>query len=356
MQNKVIMHVDMDAFFAACEEQNDISLSGKPIVIGANPNEGKGRGVVSTCNYEARKYGIKSAIPISRAYKLCKDAVFLPVNFRLYSKYSKTIMNILRNYSENFQQISVDEAFLDVSSEISDFDEAKIFANDLKEKVFEATGLSCSIGIGPNKLVAKVASDLNKPEGLVLVKENEAKEFLAPLDIRKLYGIGPKMEQKLKMLGINTAGELANYNKEKLMNLFGVYGIYLSESANGIGSSFVGEGNYGQISIGRETTFNYDTRNFSFVNKIIEELSCEIHEELLEEKYAFRTVNIKMRLHNFRTFTRAKTVSLSNDLYTISKTAKQLSKEFDSKKLRLVGVRVSNLENFKGQMSLKDFS
>lgn len=352
---KIILHLDMDAFFAACEEKANPELKGKPVVIGADPKNGFGRGVVSTANYEGRKYGIKSAMPISRAYRLNPDAIFLPPNFSLYGKISKNIMGILKNHSEKFQQISIDEAYLDITGAAANFDDAKCIALKIKNEIMEKEKLACSIGIASNKLIAKIASDYNKPNGLTVINPEENKNFLENLPVRKLYGVGPKTEFKLRELGIKTIRNLAAFNKEKLIDIFGVYGLYLHLSANGIGDDFVAE-EYGRLSIGRETTFEYDVRDFDIINKTIEEISDEIFKELKAENYLYRTVGIKIRLHNFKTFTRSKTLHcLRCDKESIARAAKELSREFNGDRIRLIGVRISNLEELKGQKTIEEF-
>jgi len=178
--NRIILHVDMDSFFAAIEERAHPEYTGKPIVVGADPKEGKGRGVVSTCNYKARKFGIKSGMPISRAWRLCSEAVYLPVNFKLYEEVSSELMTILRKYADKFEPIGIDEAFLDVSLRAKNFEDARRLAQRIKKEIYEEEKLTCSIGVGPNKLVAKIASDFKKPDGLTVVEEREVKQFLSP--------------------------------------------------------------------------------------------------------------------------------------------------------------------------------
>ena len=349
------MHADMDCFFAACEVKNNPELRKKPIVIGADPKNGKGRGVVSTCSYEARKFGISSGMPISQAYKLNPKAVFLPVNFALYYEVSERIMKILRSYANKFQQISVDEAYLDITEKSGDFADAKILALKIKNEIYEKEKLTCSIGIASNKLIAKIASEFNKPDSITIIEEKNNKKFLENLDVRKLYGVGPKTEEKLKKLGIDTIGQLADFNKEKLIGIFGVYGLYLNLSANGIGDDFVAE-EYERLSIGREMTFEHDIEDFDLISTAIDEIAEEIYSELKEGSYLYKTVSIKVRLHDFKTFTRAKTLNyLINDKKTIVNIAKALFQEFAGNKIRLIGIRVSNLEEFKKQMTLQNY-
>ena len=290
---KIIMHMDLDAFFAACEIKERPELAGKPVIIGADPKGGRGRGVVSTCSYEAREYSIHSGMPISRAYRLCPHAVFLPVNFELYWQVSSSIMNIARRYADKFQQSSIDEAFLDVSS-YGSFEEAGRIAKKLKMDIFEKEKLTCSIGIGPNKLIAKIASDFRKPDGLTAVEENHVKDFLFPLPVRKLQGVGKRTEYILKEWGIDTIGDLANYDRNLLIENFGKWGIYMHLLANGIDDSEVVE-EEGIQSIGREVTFEEDTNDILILNETIDSISEDIYQIIKENGILFKTVTLKIR-------------------------------------------------------------
>ena len=184
-EKRIVLHVDMDSFFASVETREKPELKGLPVVVGSDPKGGEGRGVVSTCSYEARKYGIHSAMPISQAYKLCPDAAFVPVNMKLYAQVSANVMEIMKGFAEKFQQYSVDEAFLVPGPEIRNFEEAAIIALRLKDEIKRQERITCSVGVGPNKLIAKVASKFNKPNGLTVVRPEDVQEFLYPLDISK---------------------------------------------------------------------------------------------------------------------------------------------------------------------------
>ncbi|MBC7074094.1 DNA polymerase IV, partial [Candidatus Parcubacteria bacterium] len=207
MNGRIILHCDMDYFFAQIEERDNPQFKGKPVVVGADPKGGKGRGVVSTANYEARKYGIKSGMPISKAYKLCPNAIFLPVNIELYEKVSEKIMQIIKKYSPIWEIVSLDEAYLDVSF-LKDWEGAKKLGEQLKKEIFEKEKLTCTVGVGPNKTIAKLAAEKSKPNGLKVIKPNEVQQFLDPLDIDDLPGIGPKTAEKLRAIGINQICEL----------------------------------------------------------------------------------------------------------------------------------------------------
>src|SRR5208337_3945621 len=229
-----ILHMDMDAFFASVEQQRHPELKEKPVVIGGEGDPTK-RGVVSTANYEARKYGIHSAMPLRTAYKLCPGAVFLPVDMDEYSRVSKVFKAVLHKFSPVMEDVGVDEAFLDLSQ----IDKAsEQIAQEIKERIKEATGLTCSIGIAPNKLLAKIASDLQKPDGLTIIEYGDIENRIWPLQVRKLWGVGPRTEAYLKELSIHTIGELAAVSLEKLLEHFGTsYGHYLYEASRGIDDS-----------------------------------------------------------------------------------------------------------------------
>lgn len=354
MSRRIIFHIDMDQFFAGVEEREHPEFRGKPIVVGADPKEGKGRGVVSTCNYEARKYDIRSGMPISRAWKLCPDAIFLPVNFKLYIETSRQIMTILRKYADKFEQWGLDEAFLDISSRVRSFEEAEKLAKNIKRKIRNEEGLTCSIGAGPNKLVAKIASDFKKPDGLTIVDENSVENFLSPLPVRKLLWVGKKTERKLNEMGIETIGDLASYDVSILTEKFGVMGVQYNQMACGIDKSEVAES--GEIkSVGRETTFEEDTSDYNLVLDTLDKLSEQVHEEIVERKMLFKTVTLKIRFENFETHTHGKTHAFFTDrLRDLQKAARKLAQPYfdQDRKVRLIGVRASNFTSRKEQKTL----
>ena len=234
---RIILHVDLDAFFPSVEVREHPELKGKPVIVGADPKGGTGRGVVSSASYEARKFGVKSAMPISRAWKLCPDGVYLRPHFDLYIPASNSIMEILRSHADRFEQGGIDEAYLDISNRVKDFDEAEEFAKHSDGRSPREDRLTCSIGVAPNKMVAKIASDFRKPYGLTVVKPEEVKDFLFPLEVRKIPGVGAKTEQALLELKIETIKDLAAMKPEVLTRLFGAWGARLHEFANGIDNS-----------------------------------------------------------------------------------------------------------------------
>ena len=352
--HRVVIHVDMDHFYSAVEEREHPEYKGKPVVVGADPKEGTGRGVVSTCNYEARKFGIRSGMPISRAWKRCPDAVYLQPDFKLYGKVSSRIMDILRKYADKFEQWGFDEAFLDVSSKARDFKKAKRIAQAIKQEIFDKEELTCSVGIGPNKLVAKIASDFEKPDGLTVVEEAAAQDFLAPLPVRKLLWVGKKTERRLNVMGIRTIGELAAYDVSALTEKFGMLGAQYHLMARGIDESEVKEREEVK-SVGREITFEEDTSDLDLILGTLNELSEMVHKEVARLNMLFRTVTVKVRFENFETHTHGKTLpSPTKRLQDLQKTAQELAEEYlhQGRMIRLIGVRVSNFVSHKAQTTL----
>ncbi|MDD1742882.1 MAG: DNA polymerase IV, partial [Methanotrichaceae archaeon] len=320
-------------------------LKGKPVIIGADPKEGKGRGVVSSASYEARKFGVKSAMPISRAWKLCPDGVYLRPHFDLYIPASNNVMKILKSHADKFEQGGIDEAYLDISNRVSDFDEAREFAKHLMEEVFEKEKLTCSIGVGPNKMIAKVASDFRKPCGLTVVKKENVKDFLFPLKVRKIPGVGPKTERILKEINIEIIRDLASAKPEMLTELFGSWGARLYEFANGIDSSEVIE-EYETKSVGRDTTFEKDIDNEEQILQVLDGLAEEVHEDVVANVFKFKTITVRVRYQHFETHTRSKSLLFpTNDLDILKNNAKRLIGPLlrGNKKIRLIGIRVSNL-------------
>jgi len=344
----------MDHFYTAVEEREHPEYKGKPVVVGADPKQGTGRGVVSTSNYEARKLGVKSGIPISRAWKLCPDAVYLPPNYPLYSKVSNEIMVITRKYADKFEQWGIDEAFLDVTTKVKDYAEAEELAKQIKKEIREKEQLTCSIGVGPNKLTAKVASDFQKPDGLTIIKRGEAEQFFAPLPVRRLLWVGRKTEEKLKTLGIHTIGDLAGYDPTVLAEAFGVMGTQMHLMARGIDRSEVEERTEAK-SISRETTFEADTDDAEAVLKALDALSTEVCGDALAQRLFFKTVTVKVRYENFETHTRRKTLPfMTSRVQDLKKTAKDLLQAYlrQGRKIRLIGVRVSNFVKGEKQQTL----
>ncbi len=337
-----ILHIDMDAFFSSVEQKRHPELVGKPVVVGGEGDPTK-RGVVSTASYEARKFGIHSAMPLRTAYKLCPEAVFLPVDYEEYSRASEKVKAILREISPMVEDVGIDEAFLDISSIDRSSEE---IAREIKNRIKNETGLACSIGIAPNKLLAKMASDMQKPDGLTILTEADIGSRIWSLSVRKLWGIGPKTEAYLKEMGIQTIGDLASLSLERLTEEFGrSYGSYLYEASRGIDESSLVT-HWEPKSISRETTFQRDVDNWQVIAKTLAELTKEVVINMKEEDYQGRTVTLKIRFNDFKTYTRAKTLSGHTDSEEeVRKAVFDCLRRVElKKKVRLIGVRVSYLK------------
>jgi len=346
--------LDMDHFYTALEEREHPEIKGNPVIVGSDPKEGKGRGVVSTSNYEARKSGVRSGMPISQAWRLCPRAVYLPPNFPLYIKVSGEIMEIARKYAGKFEQWGIDEAFLDVSGKVGDWVGAELLARQIKQEIKEKEGITASIGVGPSKLVAKVASDYQKPDGLTIVKEEEVEKFLDPLPVRKLLWVGRKTEARLKELGVNTIGDLARYDPSALSSMFGVMGLQMHLMAKGIDRSEVEE-RVGVKSVSHETTFEEDTADSTTIFQALDALCEDVLKETVSQNLLFKTVTVKIRYQGFETHTRSKTLPfLTNRLRDLQKIANELLfiNLHKDRKVRLIGVRVSSLVSGEKQRTL----
>jgi DNA polymerase-4 len=337
-----ILHMDMDAFFAAVEQKRRPELIGKPVIVGGSGDPTK-RGVVSTASYEARKYGVHSAMPLRTAYKLCPEGVFLAVDFREYSRVSEIVKSVLRRFSPVMEDVGIDEAYLDISDSAEASEQV---AMEIKRGIREATGLTCSVGIAPNKLLAKIASDLQKPDGLTVITENDITARIWPLPVRKLTGVGPKTEARLKAMGVVFIGELAARSKEELIDRFGdSYGIWLYESSRGIDDRPLVT-HWEPRSLSRETTFERDVADWQVLARTLVELEKEIVADILKRGYRAKTVTIKIRFSDFETHTRAHTLDAATDSQdAIRRAAFECMKRIEfKKKVRLIGIRLSGLE------------
>lgn len=337
-----ILHMDMDAFFAAIEEKRRPELAGKPIVIGGRGDPHQ-RGVVSTASYAARKFGVHSAMPLQVAYRLCPQCIFLPVDYQEYVRVSSVIKKILREFSPVMEDIGIDEAFLDISDNPESSEE---IAGKIKAGVKEKTGLTCSIGIAPNKLLSKLASDMEKPDGLTILYKKDIQDRIWPLAARKLLGVGPKTEKALQELGISTIGELALTPVEKLVERFGEsHGYYLHQAAWGKDDSPLVT-HWEPKSISSETTFQQDTDDLKILKKALGMLAGEVGQRLKEGNYKAWTITLKVRFSPFETHTRSKTLSFpTNAAPRIMGVALSSLLEFEGKKkIRLLGIRAERLE------------
>jgi DNA polymerase IV (DinB-like DNA polymerase) len=335
--------VDLDSFYPSVEKRNDPSLEGKPLVVGGDP--ARKRGVVVSCSYEARKLGIHAGQPISRAYRLAPKAIYLRPNFALYSKVSKRVMNLLRAHADSFEQVSIDEAFLDVSSR-GTYDSASSLAHQIKDEIKGKEGLSCSIGIAPNKSSAKIASDFQKPNGLTVVPQEKLAGFLAPLPVRAITGVGKKTEEFLASIGVNTIGDLQKLPGTTLTKHFGKTGVWLWGVAHGLEQIPVKERTL-MKSLSAEHTFENDVEYKIALEKMHTDLVDTLHKRIESAGYEFRVVSIKIGFSYFETFTRENTLpNFTASKNAIIEEANNLMEEFEKekkKKIRLIGVRVADL-------------
>jgi DNA polymerase IV len=344
----------MDAFYAAVEQRDRPELKGKPVIVGANPLGGRGRGVVSTASYEARRFGVFSAMPISQAFRLCPRGVYLPVDMEKYGRVSAEIMKILRRFTDCVEPISIDEAFLDVTRSARAFGSGEEIARRLKGAIRQETQLTASVGVAASKLVAKVASDIRKPDGLVVVPPGTEAAFLAPLPVRRLWGVGPKQEEELLKRGIRTIGELAALPSEALTRRLGTHGHDLQLLARGIDERPV-ESERGEAkSLGQEHTFGADTADLEKLRKTLLTLCDAVAQRLRAHGLKARTVTLKYRDETFRTLTRAETLGApldsGNDLFRVA--WRLFEGVHGPRKVRLLGVYSSGFGAPAGQLGL----
>jgi DNA polymerase-4 len=350
--------MDLDAFFCAVEELNDPSLKNKPFAVGGDP---KSRGVIASCSYAARKYGVHSAMSTAQALRLCPQLILVSSKFHNYRQKSDEVMEILGNKSAMFEQISIDEAFLDVSDLPED---GSTIAGKIKTEIMKNCGLSASFGVASNKLVAKIANDIGKkkvggdayPGAIQQVKPGKEAEFLAPLPVNNLWGVGEKTSDKLRSLGINRIGELADFPLNKLIQLFGKNGYLLKQHAQGIDNRPV-ESSYERKSISQEITFATDINDKVELIETLRKISDRLGYSLRVEKVMAQTIRLKFRLSDFSTFTRQKTLpqAINQDSIIFETAVQLLEQHWDNKSpLRLLGVGVSQLIEGSRQLSLWD--
>ena len=341
-----IIHVDLDAFFAAVEQRDRPELRGKPVIVGGDPRSREyARGVVSTCSYEARKFGVHSAMSLAMALRLCPSGIFVPVDGAKYQRVSREVMAVLRRFTPAVEQVSIDEAFLDVAGSEALFGPAPEIARRIKAEVVAATQLTVSVGVATNKLIAKVGSDLRKPDGLVIVEPGEEAAFLAPLEIRRLWGIGPKTAERLHALGVRTIGELAALPPETLVRVLGDHGATLHERALGIDSDPVVGGGEAAKSVSHETTFAVDVTDAAEIERTLLALSEGVSARLRAGGLRASTVAVRVRDSQFRTVTRQRRLAEPSDLTEpIWRAALELARpEVRGKKIRLLGVSATGL-------------
>ena len=340
---RTIFHVDMDAFYTSVEQRDHPEIRGKPVIVGADPNGGAGRGVVAASSYEARQFGVYSAMPISRAYRLCPQGVYLRGSMKKYSAVSKSIMSILRSYSDLVEPLSIDEAFVDVSV-ICRPEKGKVLAQEVKENIFQQVRLKASIGVAPNKFLAKIASDLEKPDGLVVVGPGEELDFLGPLPVERLWGVGPKTAERLHELGCRTIRDLWRIEPGGLP--MGKHGDHILKLSRGIDAREVIP-HHEAKSIGHETTFLEDTDDPEVMRKTLLNLAEAVATRLRKHDVRGKTVTLKFRDADFVTETRSRTLpeptADAKEIFDVAMAQVERVRG-KGKKIRLLGISLKNLE------------
>ncbi len=342
----VILHVDMDAFFASVEQREDPSIRGLPVIVGADPKGGRGRGVVAACSYEARRYGIHSAQPISQAYRLCPEGVYRPPQGRLYAQISAAIMKILRGFSDRVEPISIDEAFVDATGSQRLFGSPTQIALRIKHQIQQDQQLSASIGVASNKFLAKIASDLEKPDGLVMVTPGKEADFLRDLPVRRMWGVGPKTEARLLQLGIKTIGDVGRHSEEYWDRRFGRHGVHLWRLSQGQDDRHV-IAHQGFKSLSHERTFSEDTADLELISKTLLQLSEDVSRRSRKNSAQGRCVTLKWRYSDFSTLSRQTTLrEPTSDPLVIFRAAWKLVQQLKPfpQRIRLVGISLSRFE------------
>jgi DNA polymerase IV len=353
--HRVILHVDMDAFFTSVEQRDRPELRGKPVVVGAPADK---RGVVAAASYEARKFGVHSAMPSRTAHRLCPQAVFLRGDHAKYSRESERVMAILRQFTPLVEQVSVDEAYLDVTASLRLFGDGEQIGREIKRRIRETTGLTASVGVASNKFLAKLASDMRKPDGLMVIAEEDKRELLRPLPVGRIAGIGKKTEPVFHEMGVHTIGDLQRFPLETLRARFGVWADEMKARALGEDDRPVEP--WGEAkSISNETTFEHDVTDLQTLERTVWELADEVGWRLRAEGVRARTVQLKLRWSDFTTLTRRMTLpEATDDEVRIAETAIQLMRREleEPRPVRLIGVGGQNLLRSPKQLDLLDRS
>ncbi len=340
--HKWIMHVDMDAFFAAVEQRDHPEFRCRPVVVGAQPGN---RGVVATCSYEAREFGIRSAMPISEAYRRCPDAIYLRPDMPRYAEASRLVMEVLESVSPIIEPVSVDEAYLDISGLERLYGSPRSIARLVKERIWQKVGLGCSVGVGPNRLIAKLASEYHKPDGLTVIGSEAVTEFLDPMPPSNLRGVGPQTLKTVQRLGIQTVAQLRGVPLELLNSYFGdKMAGNLYRQARGVSSDRVGERS-GRQSVSKETTFERDITDKGQLRATLRILASEVGRSLRKAGLKGRVVTLKLRLGGFETHTRQRHLpAAGNGDAILFRTAWELfvTSPFASRPVRLIGLGVSD--------------
>jgi len=344
-KHRKIIHVDMDAFYASVEQRDNPSLKGKPIAVGGSP-EGRG-GVVAAASYEARKFGVRSAISSKKAKQLCPELIFIRPRFDVYKEVSVRIREIFHRYTDIIEPLSLDEAYLDVTEDKQGIGSAIDIATLIRKAIREELNLTASAGVSVNKFVAKIASDMNKPDGLTFIGPSKVSSFMEKLAVEKFHGVGKVTAEKMKKMGLHTGADLKKLSEVQLVKHFGKTGKFFYKIVRGIDDREV-QAHRETKSIGAEDTFPYDLMDLKEMNAELEKIGSVVHDRLLRYKMKGRTVTLKIKYHDFKQITRSLSFAESiDDLELILDTAKQLlaSTEPEDSKIRLLGISLSNFND-----------
>ncbi len=350
---RTIFHLDLDAFFVSVERILDPSLKGKPVIVGANPSAG--RGVVAACSYEAREYGLHSAMPIKQAYKLCPHGIYLHGTHKEYERFSNAVKIILTKYAPKIEQASIDEFYMDFTGTEKIYGSMFQFAQRLQKKIMRELNLPCSIGIGSNKTIAKICSDYKKPMGITYILPGMEKEFLAPLPVELLPGVGKVTLQSLHSKGFYTIGDIANASQDYFSLAYGKVGIDLWNKANGKGQNYISTENK-RKSISKEKTFGKDVMSKAKVEETLFSLTAKVCQILRDKNWQTSTVSIKLRYSDFITITRSKTITPTDDDKIVFNTAVKLLRNAYQRRVaaRLIGIHLTNFSEYNEQEILFD--
>jgi DNA polymerase-4 len=344
-----IIHIDMDAFYASIEQRDNPEYRGKPIAVGGSP-EGRG-GVVATASYEARKFGVRSAMPSKKAKQLCPSIIFVRPRFDIYKQVSQQIREIFHRYTDLIEPLSLDEAYLDVTNDKQDIGSAIDIAKLIRQAIKDELQLTASAGVSVNKFVAKIASDLNKPDGLAFIGPSKVESFMEKLAVEKFFGVGKVTAEKMKRMGLHTGADLKKLTEAEMTRHFGKTGKFFYKIVRGIDDREVRPDRETK-SVGAEDTFPFDLTTLEEMNFELDKIIRTLHERLLRHELKGRTITVKIKYHDFKIVTRSQSFSEgTDDKKIIAETAKQLlaSTEPENKKIRLLGVSLSNF----GEAALK---
>ena len=346
-----IIHIDMDAFYASVEQRDNPEYRGKPLVVGGSP-EGRG-GVVAAASYEVRKFGVRSAMPSKKAKQLCPHAIFVYPRFAAYKEVSKKIREIFHRYTDIIEPLSLDEAYLDVTEDKLGIGSAIEIAKEIKKAIKEELNLTASAGVSSSKFVAKIASDINKPDGLTFIAPSKIESFMETLPVEKFFGVGRVTANKMKKIGLYTGADLKRLTEGELVKHFGKVGHFFYKIVRGIDNRMV-QPDRETKSVGAEDTFSYDLTTIEEMNAELEKIAKLVHERLEKYQLMGRTITLKVKYHDFKQITRNQSFTLPvNDYETVVNTVKNLLLKTDpeNKKIRLLGVSLSNF----GEVKVKGF-